>query len=121
MPMQKKCKQRSRKVSMNEDLTGILILHYKKTLLTLGCIESIINNETNNKIFKIFVIDNSDQQSFKLPDKRIFDGVKVLRAGKNTGYAGGMNYGIKIILKKKSFSSIFLLNNDVVTGKDCVL
>ena len=43
-----------------------------------------------------------------------------IQSGRNLGFAGGNNIGIKYALSKKDFDSIILINNDTVIRKDTI-
>jgi len=44
----------------------------------------------------------------------------LIQTGKNLGFAGGNNVGIRYLLKKGHFNCIWLLNNDTVIDKDAL-
>ncbi|MBN1270668.1 MAG: glycosyltransferase [Candidatus Aminicenantes bacterium] len=104
---------------MPEKRTAVLILHYGLISLTIDCIKSVISSEDDKNSLSIFIIDNSEEQDFSLPENISIFEIEILRTGGNLGYAGGMNIGIKEALKR-DISFLFLLNNDAVIEKKCI-
>ncbi len=104
---------------MAEKLTAIVILHFGEKIFTWKCIESILRNEDQRDSLVIFVTDNSDEQDFTLGENLCQRNIIILRTGKNLGFAGGMNFGIREALKKNA-DFVFLLNNDVILEKNCL-
>jgi len=103
---------------MHKDSTAVLILHFGDAALTYACLSSIQSAALSNGLEAI-IIDNSDGQDFSLPKDLDTDSVKILKSGKNLGYAGGMNYGIRHCLEK-GYAYLFLLNNDTEVAPGCV-
>ena len=91
---------------------GILVLHYGHSKLTKECIKSILKSKDLN--FKILVIDNFSPEPFISNSKK----VEVIRLKENKGFAGGINFGMRILFKK--FNNILILNNDTILNSDTI-
>ena len=104
---------------MSEPLTTVLVLHYGEASYTRRCLESILRWEGAPESYLLLVIDNSDTQDYSLPAEASSAGVKLTRTGKNLGYGGGMNFGIREA-RRGGADLLFLLNNDVVFGQSCL-
>jgi len=104
---------------MAEPRTAVLILHYGEASYTHQCIESIRRFEGPPDSYFILVIDNTAAQDFPLPDPDPLAGITLRRTGKNLGYGGGMNFGIRAA-RQLGADFIFLLNNDVTFGQSCL-
>lgn len=78
---------------------------------TLACLDSLTNLDCCD--LHITVVDNgsSDNSIAQIRDK--FPRVEILQTGKNLGYAGGNNVGIRHALAEAA-DFICILNNDVV-------
>ncbi len=89
----------------------VVILNWKQPDLTIECLKSLA--KCKGKEYKVYpmVVDNgsSDESVGKL---RKFDtSLKILETGKNLGFAGGNNVGIKYSLENGA-DYIVILNND---------
>ena len=103
---------------MKEPLVWILILNYNKWQDTIECIASLRENNYNN--YEILIVENgSTNDSFNILSEKLND-VEIVRIKENAGYTGGINYGLEVLLKRKS-DYVLLLNNDTLVGKDFLL
>jgi GT2 family glycosyltransferase len=100
---------------MSESKVGILILYYNRYEDTVACVNSILNIDYNN--YKIILVDNcSNDGSFEKIKKEL-KGIEILQTGSNLGFTGGINYGIKYLLKQ-NYDYILTINNDTIVEKD---
>jgi len=100
---------------MKEPFVWILILNYNKWQDTIECINSI--KKTTYKNYRILIVDNASQNnSLAILNKELSD-IEIVGIKENTGYTGGNNCGIKIIMKRKA-DYILILNNDTIVEKD---
>jgi len=89
----------------------IIILNWNGWRDTIECIESL--KKLNYPNYEVVIVDNgsTDESPQILPQK--FPKIKLIETGKNLGFAGGNNVGIKYALEK-SADYILLLNNDAL-------
>jgi GT2 family glycosyltransferase len=87
---------------------GVVILNYKVKDKTLACIKSV--QDSDYKHIDIIVVDNNSQDGLDEAIKTI-KGVDYIQTGKNLGYTGGNNRGIKKALQK-DIDYIFIINPD---------
>lgn len=94
----------------------IIILHYKQKNLTADCLESIskLSIPVGFTALSIIVNNNPDDDLSDLINK--YRNCVFVAAGKNLGYVGGNNFGIKKALER-SANYILLLNNDTIVDK----
>jgi GT2 family glycosyltransferase len=104
---------------MCKDKTAVLILHFGEASLTHDCLSSVQSAGLDHGLDRIFIVDNSESQDF-MPARDLMDGsVEILKSGKNLGYAGGMNLGIRKGLDR-GYDFILLLNNDTIVTRGCI-
>ncbi len=100
---------------MKEPLVFILILNWKSALDTIECVESVEKSDYTN--YKIVIIDNgSPDDSEKILCGR-FPQHHFIQTGKNLGYAGGNNIGIRFALERQA-EFVLILNNDAILAAD---
>ena len=95
---------------MSENEITIVITAYKSESKILSCLKSI------NKKYKVILIENSNNQSFKNKIEKNFINVNCFLAGQNLGYAKGNNLGLSKV--KTPFALI--LNPDANLKKDTI-
>ena len=96
----------------------ILILNWNGKKDTLECLASLAVAK-KSPAFSTVVIDNGSTDDSVSVIRAAFPDIPILETGKNLGYAGGNNVGIRWALEK-SFEWILLLNNDTVISPDIV-
>ena len=91
-----------------KNITVLILTFHTPENIILNCLNSIDKN------IKVLIVENSE--TFVHKDKILskFNNVEILCTGKNLGYGGGNNFGIKTV--KTDY--ILILNPDVVCGKD---
>jgi GT2 family glycosyltransferase len=87
-----------------------IVLNYNGYDDTKECVESLINSE--EELIIVIVDNNSSDDSFQKLCT-FFPNIKFIKSGKNLGYAGGMNLGIKYALKERA-DFVLLINQDIV-------
>lgn len=101
-----------------EAVVGIVILNYNNWEDTVKCVSSVIENVKCN--YKIIVVDNcSVNQSYEELKNRMPESVVLIETGRNLGYAGGNNIGIKQA-KDLKCDYICILNNDTIATEDFI-
>lgn len=97
---------------MNIDVS-ILILNYNTCRLTMDCIKSVYDSETNY-FYEIILIDNNSRDQSVEIISREFPGVQLIANSENVGFARGNNQG----MEAASGRYVLLLNSDTVVRKD---
>ena len=90
----------------NECKLSIITVNYNGLKDTCALIESFPFNEN----MEVIVIDNASEQDEASKIAQRFPYIKTIRSGKNLGFAGGNNIGIK----EAKGQFLFLINNDTV-------
>ena len=98
---------------------AIVILHYKGKNFTEQCLESVKKLQADNFKIEAIVINNNPQEDLK-DFKKKFKNFVFLETGKNLGFTGGNNFGIKRALKDKA-DYVFLINNDATLTPDILV
>ena len=94
-----------------DQLTSIIVTYRTNHDILLDCLNSI------HKDVKILIVENSNDAGFKQKFESKFKNVSVILSGKNLGYGGGNNLGIKN--SKTNF--VFISNPDVICEKNFFL
>ena len=94
-----------------DQLTSIIVTYRTNHDILLDCLNSI------HKDVKILIVENSNDAGFKQIFESKFKNVSVILSGKNLGYGGGNNLGIKN--SKTNF--VFISNPDVIYEKNFFL
>ena len=89
----------------------IIILNWNGKKDTLECLESVRSIDYPN--FDTIVVDNGSSDESVKAIRKEFAEVKVIEIGKNLGYAGGNNVGIRYALENDA-DYILILNNDTI-------
>lgn len=92
-----------------KDKVGVVILNYKVKEKTLRCIRSVLKSDLEEKY--IIVVDNNSDDGIEKELEKME--VKFIQTGKNLGYSGGNNVGIKYALDM-GCNYVFILNPDTV-------
>lgn len=95
--------------SISSPLVFIIVLNWNGKDDTLECLVSLQKLEYSN--FKILVVDNGSYDGLEDAVRSSFPSVNFIQTGKNLGYAGGNNVGIRFALSQGA-DYIWLLNND---------
>lgn len=95
---------------------GIIVLHWRGVEDTLRCIRSVCNSLFTS--YLLVVVNNGSREDSALiltdhPD------LEVLETGRNLGYTGGNNCGIRYALAH-GCDYILLLNNDAIIAPEAV-
>ena len=94
-----------------------VILNYKRPDDTVECVDAL--RRSTFEATKIIVVNNdlSDKSTDALLKK--YPDLELIHTGKNYGYAGGMNIGLKRALQLRS-KYLFVANSDTVVEKDVI-
>lgn len=97
---------------------SLVILHYGDQKLTDQCLASVKKLKTRGFGLQVTVVNNDPGEKLTRLQKKYPFG-RFLRAGKNLGFTGGNNLGIKKALELGS-EGIMLLNNDTILAEDLI-
>lgn len=94
---------------------AVVVLNFEVEDLVRKCVASI--KKSTHKLLKIIVVDNSKES--KLQDLKNDKAINLIEVGKNLGYTGGNNIGIRYALEKGA-DFIFILNPDTTVDKHTI-
>jgi len=95
---------------MSESKITIVITSYKSDNKIYNCLDSINNN------YKVIVVENSDNISFKHKLETRYSNLTCILAGENLGYAKGNNLG----LSKVKTTYALILNPDTIVHENAI-
>ncbi len=90
---------------------SIIILNWNQPEFTINCVKGVLKQDYND--FEILLVDNgSDDNSLEIFEEEFSENkkIRILESGKNLGYAGGNNFGVK----NSEGDYIVILNNDTL-------
>lgn len=101
---------------------AIIIINYNTEKETMECLKSL--QKLNYKNFEIILIDNASDNFNKIKTniekyKNQNNNLKIYKLKYNTGFTGGVNFGIRKALQNKA-EYVWLLNNDTIVDKNCL-
>jgi GT2 family glycosyltransferase len=94
---------------------SIVIINYKTKQITADCLESI-KNSADKLTKEVIVVDNGSGDGSLEYLKKKFPQYRVISSGRNLGFAGGNNFGVKFT--KGEY--IWLLNSDTLLKKNTI-
>jgi len=89
----------------------VLILSYNGRKLLDDSVSSYLANDYEN--FEVMVVDNGSDDGTMAYVQNRWPQVFVLRAEKNLGYSGGLNFGMEYAFGKENADYALITNNDV--------
>jgi len=95
---------------MKNNQITVIITTYKSENKIIKCLESI------DDIYKVIVVENSNNRSLKIKIEKKFTNVECILSEKNLGYAKGNNLG----LSKVKTPYALIINPDAVLQKDTI-
>lgn len=96
---------------VQEPSVVIIVLNWNGREDTLDCLASVRNIDYSH--FSVLVVDNGSEDNSVDAIRYSFPEVSIIETGKNLGYAGGNNVGMRWALERGA-DYILLLNNDTV-------
>lgn len=93
----------------------IIILNWNNWKDTVECVESL--GKISYPDYEIVIVDNGSTNDSERILKKRFPCHKFIQTGKNLGFAGGNNKGIKYALENGA-DYILILNNDTIVKED---
>jgi len=97
----------------NEPLVYVLILNYCSAEDVRKCVAAIEKSSYSN--LKIVIIDNASPDSSGEVLRKAFPAHFFVQTGKNLGYVGGNNVGVRLALKAGA-DYVCVINPDVIVG-----
>lgn len=94
-----------------------ITVNYNREDATRKLIECLQDAETPDFNLEIIVVDNSPGKPFELKEKNNI--ISIIRPGRNTGFSGGNNLGIKLALKNGA-DYMLLINDDTTILSDMI-
>jgi GT2 family glycosyltransferase len=99
----------------------IIIVTYNSEKCIARCIESIYQNTSNLSEITILIVDNnSTDNTLSVVSRCDQTNTHIIKNNKNTGFAQGVNQGIRYALDKFSPQYFLLLNPDAWLEKNCL-
>jgi len=99
--------------SNTSPLVFVIVLNWNGQDDTLECLRSL--QKLNYSNFEILVVDNGSTDGSEEVIRSSFPSVRVIQTGRNLGYGGGNNVGIRFALSHGA-DYIWLLNNDTTVA-----
>ena len=97
---------------------SIIVLNWNGRADTVECIESI--NKVTYPNYSIIVVDNGSTDNSENTLRQRYPEIKIIQTGRNLGFAGGMNAGLRHALATGS-DFMLLLNNDTIIDREAVV
>ena len=94
---------------------AIIVLNWNNAIDTLACLDSLAMIEY--PVYSVLVVDNGSTDDSVAQIKAAWPRIEILATGKNLGYAGGNNVGIRHALAQGA-DYVCILNNDVTVAPD---
>lgn len=104
-----------------EEFVSIILVNYKTCQDTIECLDSL--EQSSYKNFEIIIVDNASSAETVNPLQDYINEsnllIKLVPQKENLGFARANNYALDYVEKKSKY--IFILNNDTIVDKDCIL
>lgn len=92
-------------------MTAVVVLNYERPDLTAACCRSLL--EQDEPAGRVLVVDNGSLSHGEAELRAALPaGVDVLRLPANRGFSGGMDAGMREVLRDPAADSVLFLNND---------
>jgi GT2 family glycosyltransferase len=93
----------------------IVVINYNGYNDTIECLESV--KKLNYSSYEVLIVDNGSTDGSNRILKSAFPEITLIETGRNLGFAGGSNAGIRHALAERA-ECIILLNNDTVVDPE---
>jgi len=103
----------------NKKKIFVIIVNWNGWKDTLVCLDSLAKVKKQNIILDTIIVDNGSTNESVSEIRKKFPKVTLLEAGKNLGFTGGNNFGIRYALKHGA-DFVWLLNNDTYVDPDAL-
>lgn len=98
---------------------AILLVTWNGKENTLDCLASLSTSNANRFTFHVTVVDNGSTDDSVSVIRKKFPRVDVIEAGRNLGFTGGTNIGVRRALEGAA-DFVWLLNNDTVVDRSAL-
>lgn len=98
-------------------MVAIVTLNWNRPADTIECLDSAAAQSYPNT--ELVVVDNGSSDDSVAQIRAAFPAAHLVETGKNLGFAGGCNRGIREALARGA-EFVFLINNDTTFTPDCV-
>lgn len=98
---------------------SIILVNWNGKDDTLACLASLKVLSPQSSVFSTIVVDNGSTDNSVEVIRREFPDVEVIETGKNLGFTGGNNIGIRRALEAGA-DFVWLLNNDTTADKNAL-
>lgn len=95
----------------------VLIAAWNQADKTMACLETVFAQDY--PAYSVLLIDNGSSDDTVSRVSNRFPEVEIISTGRNLGFAGGYNRGLRRALEE-DVAFIFLLNNDTLLAPDCL-
>ncbi len=93
----------------------VIVLNWRALRETLACLQGLQRQDYGD--FAVVVVDNGSDDGSPAAIRAAFPRVEVIETGRNLGYAGGNNVGLRRALALGA-EAVLILNNDTILPPD---
>ncbi|OGU10783.1 MAG: hypothetical protein A2075_06425 [Geobacteraceae bacterium GWC2_58_44] len=98
-------------------MVTIIVLNWNGSSHTVSCLTALAKTTYPN--YNIVVVDNGSSDDSVVRIRSSFPDIRIVETGRNLGYAGGNNVGIRHALAHGA-DYVWILNNDTVVVTECL-
>ncbi len=98
---------------------ALIIVNFNLKDEVLACLESVSKLHIDNFELETIIVDNASKDNSEEAIKQAFPSVTFLQTGKNLGYTGGNNFGIKYALDHGA-GFVLVMNPDVIVDPNLI-
>ncbi|MBK7256567.1 MAG: glycosyltransferase [Ignavibacteriae bacterium] len=89
-----------------------VVLNYRRAAETLDCLAAL--SSTRGVDLDLLVVDNASGDGSEDAIRKARPDVEVIQTGRNRGYAGGMNAGLRRVIESGRYEFVLLINSDTL-------
>ncbi len=99
-------------------MTAAVVLNFERPEMTATCCRSLLAQ--SEPCGRVLVVDNGSRGGADSLRAALPRGANLLALPRNVGFAGGMNAGMREVLRDETIDSVLFLNNDTECPPDLV-